>query len=382
MITVRDLSKSFEIDQGQVRALRGINFEVAEGEFFTLLGPSGSGKSTTIRCVAGLEQPNGGEIVIDERPVYSSAQNIDLPTERRPIGMVFQSYAIWPHLNVFDNVAFPLRQVKPKPGMSEIAERVHRALSVVRLSGFEKRPATQLSGGQQQRVALARALVREPKVLLLDEPLSNLDAKLREEMRWEVRELTRLLKITTLYVTHDQVEALSMSDRIAVIVDGNLVEVGSPTELYVRPRTLTVAKFLGGANVLSGTVVESGPSPVVQTEIGRLVVTSDEPCQAGADVQIMIRPENVIPVRQEVESPAPLQNVFTATVKRSLFVGSIIDAEVAVGPLTLRMWASFRDSVGLGEEFQVSLPAEYCWLLSETVSPASQPVPAPPAAVA
>jgi iron(III) transport system ATP-binding protein len=377
MITVRNLAKTFEVDKGEVRALRGVDFDVHDGEFFTMLGPSGSGKSTTIRSIAGLEQPDGGEITIAGQTVYSSAKKIDVPTERRSIGMVFQSYAIWPHLNVFENVAFPLRQMKQGPSGKEIEERVTRVLKVVQLSGYEKRPATQLSGGQQQRVALARALVREPQVLLLDEPLSNLDAKLREEMRWELRELAKLLQITTFYVTHDQVEALSMSDRIAVIVDGLLVELGAPTDLYLHPETLTVARFLGGANVLPGTVVEEGSTPAVKTDFGVLRVTAGKPCRTGTSVQVMVRPENVIPVQKEVVARESNENVFPAALKRSTFVGSIIDADVTVGPSTLRMWTNLRDGAALGEQLAVRLPVEQCWLLVDGeagTEPAARPL--------
>jgi iron(III) transport system ATP-binding protein len=363
MITVRGLSKAFQVDRGEVRALRDVSFEVEDGEFFTLVGPSGSGKSTAIRCVAGLEVPDSGEISIANHVVYSSESGVDVPTERRSIGMVFQSYAIWPHLNVFDNVAFPLRQMRPRPDHAEIERRVKQALGVVRLGGFEQRPATQLSGGQQQRVALARALVREPQVLLLDEPLSNLDAKLREQMRWEVRELTRHLGITTLYVTHDQVEALSMSDRLGVIADGALVEVGSPLALYLRPRSLIVAQFLGGANVLAGTVVEAGLTPLVKTELGLVRATSDGSFVVGAAVHLLIRPENVIP-RREMEVQESRENVFPAVLKRSLFVGSYLDGEVTVGPCELRIWTPLRNSAGPGEPISVELPVDQCWLLN------------------
>ncbi|MCC7103970.1 MAG: ABC transporter ATP-binding protein [Chloroflexi bacterium] len=370
MIEVRSLSKAFQVDRGEVRALRDVSFEVEDGEFFTLVGPSGSGKSTAIRCVAGLEVPDSGEISIASQVVYSSERGVDVPTERRSIGMVFQSYAIWPHLNVFDNVAFPLRQTRPRPDRAEIERRVKQALGVVRLGGFEQRPAPQLSGGQQQRVALARALVREPRVLLLDEPLSNLDAKLREQMRWEVRELTRHFGITTLYVTHDQVEALSMSDRLGVIVDGALVEVGSPLQLYTRPQSLIVAQFLGGANLLAGTVVESGLTPLVRTELGLVRATADGSFASGAAVHLLIRPENVIPLK-ETEVQTSGENVFPAALKRSLFVGSFLDGEVAVGPCELRMWTPLRNGIGPGERVSVELPVDQCWLLSAEERPAA-----------
>jgi len=234
MIRVENLHLRYCSEQGEVHAVRGLNLTVKKGEFYTLLGPSGCGKTTTLRCVAGLETPEKGEIIIGDEPVFSSEGGLNVPTYRRQIGMVFQSYAIWPHLSVFENVAFPLRE--KKVARSEIQERVLKALSLVQLSGLEKRPAPFLSGGQQQRLALARALVREPEVLLLDEPLSNLDAKLREETRLEIRGLVKRLGITTLYVTHDQVEALTMSDVVAVMNQGNIVQEGPPTEIYKSPK--------------------------------------------------------------------------------------------------------------------------------------------------
>ena len=241
MIEIRSLTKTFvDGSNAGVKAVNDISFTVEAGRFYTLLGPSGCGKTTTLRCIAGLERADEGEISVAGKKVYSSTGGSFIPAYRRPIGMVFQSYAIWPHLTVFENVAFPLRVGKQTVGRDEIRQRVRAALEQVELANLEQRMATQLSGGQQQRLALARALVREPQVLLLDEPLSNLDAKLRERMRVELRELQRRLRITTLYVTHDQIEALSMSNVIAVMSGGKIVQEGitagdlSPTEEQVR----------------------------------------------------------------------------------------------------------------------------------------------------
>src|SRR5437773_8359090 len=254
MLQVTMLRKTFTTERGGVRAVEDVSFTVEEGQFYTLLGPSGCGKTTTLRCVAGLERTDEGRIVVDGRIVSSHSPNVFVPPHKRDIGMVFQSYAIWPHMTVFENVAFPLRVSKQRVSRSEISRRVEEALSLVELGGYGGRMATQLSGGQQQRLALARALVREPKLLLLDEPLSNLDAKLRERMRFELRELQRRLRITTLYVTHDQIEALSMSNVIAVMNAGVIVQEGAPREIYLQPKSKFVANFIGSTNQLAGRV--------------------------------------------------------------------------------------------------------------------------------
>src|SRR5712692_5180563 len=235
MIRIRNLHVHYQTDQGRVHAVRGIDLEVQQGQFYTLLGPSGCGKTTTLRSVAGLETPDEGEIFVGDDLVFSSSQRIAGPPYKRDIGMVFQSYAIWPHLKVFENVAFPLREMKRRLSQQAIEQKVAAALSLVQLDGLADRPAPFLSGGQQQRLALARALVKEPRVLLLDEPLSNLDAKLREETRFELRQLVKRLKITTLYVTHDQLEALTMSDVVTVMDQGGIVQRGTPLEIYGAP---------------------------------------------------------------------------------------------------------------------------------------------------
>ncbi|MGH7831483.1 MAG: ABC transporter ATP-binding protein, partial [Candidatus Binatia bacterium] len=256
MVQIELLEKYFGEDKERVHVLKGISLHIPEGSLYTFLGPSGCGKTTTLRCVAGLERPETGKISINGVPVFSSDDRIYVPTNQRPIGMVFQSYAIWPHMTVFENVAYPLTiHRRPK---SEIRKRVEDVLKVVGLHGLEDRPAPKLSGGQQQRVAFARALVNEPKVLLLDEPLSNLDAKLREQMRFEIKALQRRVNITTIYVTHDQSEALAISDQIAVMHGGKLIEVGSPHELYSRPKRKFTATFLGLTNLIEGRVLDSG----------------------------------------------------------------------------------------------------------------------------
>ena len=231
-------------------AVRGVSFSVQPGEQLTLLGPSGCGKTTSLRAIAGLEQPTAGEIHIGGAPVYSSAQRVNIPAEKRGLSMVFQSYAIWPHMTVFENVAYGLRV--RRESKEQIAAKVDRALDMVQMRPYRDRGASQLSGGQQQRVALARAFVFQPSVLLFDEPLSNLDAKLRADMRIELRELQHRLGITSVYVTHDLEEALAMSDRIVVMRDGLIEQIGSPSDIYNLPRNAFVADFVGSANLIRG----------------------------------------------------------------------------------------------------------------------------------
>src|SRR6266487_7045759 len=280
-LIVEDLHMTYQTAAGPVRAVQGVSFTIQAGEFYTLLGASGCGKTTILRCVAGLEAPESGRIVVGDTVVYSSAERIAAPPHRRDIGMVFQSYAIWPHLSVFDNVAFPLVSGRRRFTRQAVQEKTRRALRLVQLDSLADRPAPFLSGGQQQRVALARALVAEPTVLLLDEPLSNLDAKLRTEMRFELKNLVKSLGVTTLYVTHDQMEALTMSDSVAVMHEGVFVEEASPKELYLRPRSAFTATFLGETNLIAGKVVGLAASDglwQVETPYGPIVcATAYEP---------------------------------------------------------------------------------------------------------
>src|SRR5581483_9885878 len=279
-----------------VKAAQDVSFEVPDGALFTLLGPSGCGKTTTLRSIAGLERPRLGDIAVDGRVVFSSANGTFVAPNRRNFGMVFQSYAIWPHMNVFKNVAFPLEVRKSRPSRKEIEQKVMRVLSAVQLAELADRDATKLSGGQQQRLALARALVMEPQLLLLDEPLSNLDAKLREKMRFELKRMQRELKLTTVYVTHDQGEALALSHEIAVMNEGQIVQVGSPRDIYERPRNRFVADFVGSANFLDATVAGKGDAENgwhVRTAIGLLECTALEPLREGDTVAVSVRPEDL-----------------------------------------------------------------------------------------
>ena len=360
MLKLDNLKKSFVVDKGEVRAVQNVSLDIAEGQFFTLLGPSGSGKSTTLRCIAGLEHPEDGEIHIGNDCVFSAKRNILVPPEQRPIGMVFQSYAIWPHMDVFHNVAFPLLYGArgKKHSKADVEKGVTEALNQVQMGGFASRPATQLSGGQQQRVALARALVRKPKLLLLDEPLSNLDAKLREEMRVELKEVARNVGITTFFVTHDQTEALALSDSIGVIMAGELVEMGAPYQMYVRPKNKLVAEFLGTANSLKGRVERSGDKGSVETELGSISVDlSKSEVNANDSVFVVIRPEGLVCSHQRAQFA---ENCFEGTIKRSVFLGSFVDGEVTIKGKSFRALLSPHEIFQPGERVYVHVPPDRC----------------------
>ncbi len=356
MITVTNLSMSYGGPEG-VKAVRDISFEVPEGSFYTLLGPSGCGKTSTLRCIAGLERPTAGEIRIDDQVVYSKSSRV-VPINERPIGMVFQSYAIWPHMSVFENTAFPLRVGKQRLASRIIRDKVMEALSLVGLQAFEQRMATQLSGGQQQRLALARALVREPKVLLLDEPLSNLDAKLRDQTRLELRRIQRRLRITTLYVTHDQTEALSMSNSIAVMNQGVIAQEGRPTEIYRRPRSMFVAQFIGATSRVPGvlTADQEGEQRRVATSIGDIWCLTPDELRPEESVAAIIRPENVVLHREQV---AATKNVFKGEVRRAVFLGESLDYSIDLGGgVMVRTRQHPSSQLRRGESVWVELPVE------------------------
>lgn len=360
-LEVSGLVKDYPLDGGWHRAVDGIGFEVKEGNFYSLLGPSGCGKTTTLRCVAGLERQDAGRITIGGEVVAEG--DVYLPPERRALGMVFQSYAIWPHMSVFDNAAFPLKVQKQKLSRKEIGQRVEEMLELVQLGGLAGRPATQLSGGQQQRLAFARALVNHPRLLLLDEPLSNLDAKLRDRMRDELRDLQRRLGITTLYVTHDQVEALTLSDRIAVMDGGHIVQEGAPRDIYQRPATRFVAGFVGSTSFLVGVV--AGPG-----EAGRMVVkvgstTIEAICPAGAaegqEVTLSVRPESIVVHTDDQARP----NQVPATVRSVLFVGDAVDCRLDLGgPIALARLHP-RTRVAPGDTVAVELAVDDITVISE-----------------
>ncbi|AKI01934.1 ABC-type spermidine/putrescine transport system, ATPase component [Hoeflea sp. IMCC20628] len=335
MIGIDNLHVRFNSDKGQVHAVRGVSINVAPGEFYTLLGPSGCGKTTTLRCLAGLERPSGGSITIGDVLVHDTDKDISIPTYRRDIGMVFQSYAIWPHLTVFENVAFPLREMRPKLAESEIERRVKNALELVQLSGYETRPAPFLSGGQQQRLALARAIVREASVVLFDEPLSNLDAKLRAETRLELRRLVKRLGMTALYVTHDQTEALTMADRVAVMRDGQIAQEATPVEIYKRPVSQFVASFIGQCNFAKATIraLPTGDAlGHIDTEWGALAFSDGRGRAAGDDVTIAVRPENVRLADDHTQAGVPR---ITGEVSEIVFLGEALECRINLGDSNL-----------------------------------------------
>ncbi|MGZ5865219.1 MAG: ABC transporter ATP-binding protein [Xanthobacteraceae bacterium] len=320
------------------QAVRGISLDIEHGCFYTLLGPSGCGKTTTLRAVAGLERPDSGRITVGATTVCDPAAGIFVEPNNRNIGMVFQSYAIWPHMTVFDNVAFPLRHLRPKPKFAEIRSRVLAVLSLVKLDGLESRPAPFLSGGQQQRLALARALVFEPQVLLLDEPLSNLDAKLREDMRGEISGLVKRLRITTLFVTHEQIEALTMSDRIGLMRDGAIVQEGTPAEIYGTPRHRFVAEFVGKMNTIVGRVATANADDgycVVETPLGLLTVLGERPGNIGEEVLLVVRPENLRIVSDG--SVGSHVNSISAVVERVTFLGNLLECIVTADQFRFRL---------------------------------------------
>jgi iron(III) transport system ATP-binding protein len=360
MISVRDLQKSFAGARGEVRALRGVSFEVGKGELFTLLGPSGCGKTTTLRCIAGLEQPLAGEILIDDHAVFSATGGTFIPPERRNIGMVFQSYAIWPHMTVFQNVAYPLAKQARR---AELAERVARILDRLSLGPLADRLAPNLSGGQQQRVALARALVAQPQVLLLDEPLSNLDAKLREQMRFELKALQESFGITTVYVTHDQEEALALSDRIGLMHEGVLIESNTPELLYLRPAHRVTADFLGSSNFIAARVQRNGNQPwdemLVATPIGTFLAQRSVEWQPGMATQLFFRPESVEFLEQTAATDNS-PNYGAAVVERVTFLGNSADVILRCNDVRLRARAHPARTPAVGKTVRFVVAPNSC----------------------
>jgi iron(III) transport system ATP-binding protein len=367
MLSVEGLFTEYPNLRGEtVKAAQDVTFTVPEGRLFTLLGPSGCGKTTTLRSIAGLERPRAGEISVNDRVVYSSSKGIFVSPNRRGFGMVFQSYAIWPHMNVFENAAFPLEVGVRRPGSAkrtrqQIRDKVMRVLTAVQLDHLAEREATTLSGGQQQRLALARALVMEPALLLLDEPLSNLDAKLREKMRFELKRLQRELKITTVYVTHDQSEALALSHQIAVMNEGRIQQIGTPREIYEGPANQFVADFVGNTNFIDGTIasVGTGFRRRVGTDIGEITVHSTQEFHAGDRVAVSVRPEDV----DLCENRPDGDNVWEGRVEQKVFLGEAVDFQVTLGPRTLlsRRHPTLRTKVG--EAIFVHLDPEKCVVL-------------------
>lgn len=354
----------FEADgvKPRANAIDDVTLDVEDGELCTLLGPSGCGKTTTLRSVAGLEEPNRGRIALDDRVLFSNdgtgGKRINLSANERGFGMVFQSYAIWPHMSVFDNAAFPLQAMKRGRRLSkkEIADKVMQVLEVMELAGYANRPSTKLSGGQQQRLALARAIVTEPPLLLLDEPLSNLDAKLRESLRSELKRLQQDLGITSIYVTHDQTEALALSSRIAVMEEGRVVQVGKPLEIYQHPNCRFVAEFIGNANFIPGTVkTRTGQDYVIDTAEGLLFVegVASVAADVGSRVVISIRPEAVELTGESAAGST--RNEWRGRVTTRTFLGEFVEYTVAVGNYEFRNRSTPSTSMDVGTEIYLRM---------------------------
>ena len=356
-IEIQNLFKRFK----DVVAINRIQLEVNKGEMLTLLGPSGCGKTTTLRCIAGLEKPEEGDIIIDGQPMLS--QGFVQPS-KRGIGMVFQNYAVWPHMKVFSNIVYGLKlQKMPKKKIQEQAQQV---LELVGLAGLEDRYPAQLSGGQQQRVALARALVTNPKVLLLDEPLSNLDAKLREELRFEIKSLVRRMGITSVYVTHDQAEAMVISDRIAVMESGNVVQIDTPHQIYKKPANKFVADFIGTMNFMSGEVVgifQDKDAVHVRTEFTDKMVCMTPDSTAittGAEVYASIRPEDV---EVFMEPPETTENVFKGKIAHKAYLGNFLFFFVSVNDTMIRVQVPHHLPQEEGQELYLLLDPQKCVVL-------------------
>jgi iron(III) transport system ATP-binding protein len=354
-LEIRALRKAY----GSSTAVDRIDLAIEHGQLVCLLGPSGCGKTTTLRLVAGFAEPDGGEIVVGTRRL--SAPGHVVPPERRNMSMIFQSYAIWPHMTVYDNVAYGLKL--RRLSRSDIAQRVRAILEVVRLEALAERYPGELSGGQQQRVALARALVVEPETLLLDEPLSNLDAHLREEMRFEIRRLHEQYKITTVYVTHDQSEAMVIADRVAVMNRGLIEQLGTPEEIYERPRTEFVARFIGQTNLVSGMLQED---QTVQFAGGTLRIDSSSGSAPGKTVTVSIRPHDIelTPSSANGSNHTDNANRLPGRVVRAYYLGALRDYQVEVGTgIMLRVLAPTHVRIGPGEGVTLRLPVEKCRLL-------------------
>jgi putative spermidine/putrescine transport system ATP-binding protein len=343
-LRISKLSKTF----GSSVAVSDFDLEVAEGEFVSLLGPSGCGKTTTLRCVAGLEQPTSGSICFGEHDVTA------LPSERRNIGMVFQNYALFPHMTVAENIGFGLQM--RRVSKQQLSDRVRSVVEMVQLNGFEARFPRQLSGGQQQRVALARALVIEPAILLLDEPLANLDAKLREEMRSFIRSLQQKVRITTLYVTHDQAESMTMSDRVVVIFNGLIHQIGSPRDIYERPRTLEVARFIGQANLLDGSIAERrGERVEIRTALGDVTFEGGEVPHAEA-VKVLLRPEAM--------SVGKSGSGIKAHIVSEHFLGNMVDYRIALADgMHVSVHVMGGQQFGVGTEVTITVDPRRVWVV-------------------
>ncbi len=344
---------------GKLRAIDNLNLTVEDGELLTLLGPSGCGKTTTLRAVTGFVAPDSGDIYIGDRRIS------DIPPEKRGIGLVFQNYALWPHMTVFQNLAFGL-QLKKMP-KAQISKKVAEGLTIVKLEELEDRYPRQLSGGQQQRVALARALVLEPDILLLDEPLSNLDALLREQMRFEIAQLHKQYGITTIYVTHDQTEAMVISDRIAILNKGKLIQLDTPSEIYSRPANKFVAGFMGTTNFIHGKVQDISDGYVaVRTNDGIILHGRGPGLKTGQEVAVAVRPENVEFLGQAQASRTHGDlNIFDAQVDRATYVGELIDYQLTLGDSLIRAKGDVRRKRAVDETVKIYIDPDQLPVLGE-----------------
>ncbi len=331
---------------GDVTAVKAISLRVEPGSLVALLGPSGCGKTTTLRMIAGLEQPTEGDILFNDKSVLGIAP------EKREIGMVFQRYVLFPHMSVEKNVSFGLRM--KGVAKDEIDRRVKEVMKIVQLEGFEKRFPSQLSGGQQQRVAIARTVVTNPQLLLMDEPLSNLDAKLREEMRSFITELQKRLNITTVFVTHDQIEAIELADQIGVIFDGELVQFGTPEEIFNRPANAQVADFMGATNIIKGTLKSKS---ILETDAGTLSLSQAPSQTEGSTVTATIRPEHI-----DLSKDAPQANALSATITEAIYYGGIVSYMVESAGLKLNIKDRSTRRFDVGEEVSVHLGQDHIWV--------------------
>jgi iron(III) transport system ATP-binding protein len=362
VIRVERLSKSFAANDEKIAAVAGIDFEVKAGDMTTLLGPSGCGKTTTLRCLAGLERPQAGRIVIGDETAVDVDAGVFVPPQRRNLGMVFQSYAIWPHMTVMENVAYALegRGI----GKAERKQLAMAALELVQLAAFAERPAPRLSGGQQQRVAIARAMVGHPQALLFDEPLSNLDARLRIDMRNELRRIQRRSGLTAIYVTHDQAEALAISDWIIVMKEGRIVERGRPVDIYRHPRHVFTAQFLGATNLIAGTVaeVDAAGQLAVVTAVGRILgIDPTRALTAGAKVKVSIRPEDLSTHAAAGEAVNTIEGRMTF----AAFGGAAVEAELRCGETNIACLLDRDADLTPGRAITLRAKADACLVLPE-----------------
>ncbi len=349
ILKVKNLSKNF----GKIKAVQEVSFEATEGEVLSLLGPSGCGKTTMLRCIAGFENPDQGEIYLDNRKITP------FPPEKRGIGMVFQNYALWPHMTVYGNLAFGL-QIKKVP-KDEITKKIKKVLDMVQLEGYENRYPRQMSGGQQQRIAMARALVFEPEIMLLDEPLSNLDAQLREEMRFEFTELQRKLGITAIYVTHDQAEALVISDKILILDQGKMIQFGTPKEIYSNPKNKFVAGFIAVTSFIDGRIdsfTEEKKKVIVKTDDGLVIHGFNNSFDIGKKVSIAMRMNVIKFIQDENKSDKNTVNIFKGKIIQSSYLGNIIDYKIKVGSWEVRTKSDAKYNFKVGEEVTFYLSPE------------------------